>query len=89
MAAYPSTSATVRNLSVIAKRTATDLDELTDAIAALESGTELTDDQADVLQSVVDRSRPAVEAVVDATPESTVTPMSLLIKQLDLIAKNL
>jgi len=89
VAAYPSTSATVRNLTVIAKRTATDLDELTDAIAALESGTELTDDQADVLLSVVDRSRPAVEAVVDATPESTVTPMSLLIKQLDLIAKNL
>jgi uncharacterized protein len=89
VAAYPSTSATVRNLSIIAKRTATDLDELTDAIAALESGTELTDDQADVLLSVVDRSRPAVEAVVDATPESTVTPMSLLIKQLDLIAKNL
>lgn len=89
VAAYPSTSATVRNLSVIAKRTATDLDELTDAIAALESGTELTDDQADVLLSVVDRSRPAVEAVVDATPESTVTPLSILVKQLDLIAKNL
>jgi len=89
VAAYPSTTASVRNLTVIAKRTSTDLAELTDAIAALESGTELTDDQADVLLSVVDRSRPAVEAVVDATPESTVTPLSILMKQLDLIAKNL
>ena len=89
VAAYPSTSASVRNLTLIAKRTATDLDELTNAIAALEAGTELTDDQADVLLSVVDRSRPQVEAVVDATPESTATPLSLLMKQLDLIAKNL
>lgn len=89
VAAYPSTSASVRNLTLIAKRTATDIDELTNAIAALEAGTELTDDQADVLLSVVDRSRPQVEAVVDATPESTATPLSLLMKQLDLIAKNL
>lgn len=89
VAAYAATTASVRNLTLIAKRTATDLDELTDAIAALEAGTELTDDQANVLLSVVDRSRPAVEAIVDATPESTVTPLSLLMKQLDLIAKNL
>jgi len=88
VAAYPQTTASVRNLSVIAKRTATDIEALSDAIAALEAG-EMSDDQADVLLSVVDRSRPAVEAIVEATPESTVTPMSLLIKQLDLIAKNL
>lgn len=88
VAAYPQTTATVRNLSVIAKRTNTDIEALSDAIAALEAG-EMSDDQADVLLSVVDRSRPIVDAVVDATPESTVAPLSLLMKQLDLIAKNL
>jgi len=88
VAAYSSTTASVRNLSVIAKRTETDLAELTDAIAALESGTELTDDQANVLQSVVDRSRPHVD-IVEPAPAPAVTPLTVLMKQLDLIAKNL
>jgi HK97 family phage prohead protease len=86
VAAYSSTTASVRNLSVIAKRTETDLAELTDAIAALESGTELTDDQANVLQSVVDRSRPHVD-IVEPAPAPAVTPLTVLMKQLDLIAK--
>ena len=88
VAAYPATTASVRNLQIIAKRTATDIEALSEAIAALEAG-EMSDDQADVLLSVVDRSRPQVAAIVDATPDSTVTPLSLLMKQLDLIAKNL
>jgi HK97 family phage prohead protease len=88
VAAYPATSATVRNLSLIAKRTHTDVEALSEAIAALESGV-MSADQADVLLSVVDRSRPIVDTVIDATPESTGTPLSILIKQLDLIAKNL
>lgn len=88
VAAYSQTTASVRNLTVIAKRTHTDVQALSDAIAALESGV-MSDDQADVLLSVVDRSRPIVDTIIDATPESTATPLSLLIKQLDLIAKNL
>ena len=75
-------------MSLIAKRTHTDVEALSDAIAALESGV-MSADQADVLLSVVDRSRPIVDTVIDATPESTSTPLSILIKQLDLIAKNL
>lgn len=83
VAAYPSTSAAVRNLRLIAHRTHTDVDALADAIAALEAG-EITDDQASVLLEVVDRSRPHVEP--ESTPEP-VTPLSLLSKQIDLIAK--
>ena len=83
VAAYPQTTASVRNLRVIAHRTATDVDALADAISALEAGTELTDDQADVLRAVVDRSGP-----VAAVPDPTV-PISVLLKQLDLAAKSL
>lgn len=81
-AAYPTTSAAVRNLTLIAKRTDTDVDDLADAIAALESGTDLTDDQADLLRSVVDRSRPDAPE-----PEPTGTPLALMMKQMDLLAK--
>jgi uncharacterized protein len=86
VAAYPSTTAAVRNLRLIAQRTATDVDALADAISALESGTELTDDQANVLLEVVDRSRPHVEAAPEPDPA---VPLSLLQKQIDLIAKAL
>lgn len=61
IAAYPSTSASIRNLSIIAYRTQTDVDALADAFSALEAG-EMSDDQAAVLLEAVDRSRPAVEA---------------------------
>ncbi|MDC3377161.1 HK97 family phage prohead protease [Candidatus Nanopelagicales bacterium] len=82
-AAYPTTTAAIRNLTLIAKRTDTDVDALTDAIAALEAGTDLTDDQANVLQEVVDRSRPA--PAEPEQPESS--PLALMLKQMDLLAK--
>jgi hypothetical protein len=58
VAAYPATTASVRNLRLIAHRTGTDVEALADAISALENGTELTDEQAGVLLEVVDRARP-------------------------------
>lgn len=82
VAAYPATSASVRNLRLLAKRTSTDADALADAISALESGDSLSDDQANVLMEVVDRSRP--EKVADPT-----VPLSILQKQIDLWGKNL
>lgn len=82
-AAYPATSASVRNLQLIAKRTGTSVDALADAITALESGEHLTDDQANVLLEVVDRSRPDAPA-----PDPTV-PLSVLQKQIDLMGKDL
>lgn len=83
VAAYPATTASVRNLRLIAKRTATDVDALTDAIAALESG-ELSEDQAELLRTVVDRAAKTPEPEVEPT-----VPMSVLLQKLDLIAKQL
>jgi len=83
-AAYSSTTASVRNLRLIAKRTATDIDSLTDAIAALESGEELSEDQANLLRTVVDRASKQPEP--EAEPA---VPMSILLSKLDLIAKQL
>lgn len=55
--AYPQTTASVRKLMPLAKRTATDVDELSDAMTALQSG-ELTEDQAHLLRAVVDKVAP-------------------------------
>jgi HK97 family phage prohead protease len=83
-AAYPQTSASVRNLKLIARRTATDFDALTDAIAALELG-ELSDDQASLLRTVVD----SAAGKLDEVPAEANVPMGILINKLDLIAKQL
>jgi len=84
VAAYPATTASVRNLRLIAKRTATDIDALSDAIAALEAG-ELNDDQASLLRTVVDKATPQAEEI----PADPTTPLSVLSNKLDLIAKHL
>jgi HK97 family phage prohead protease len=83
-AAYPATTASVRNLKLIARRTATDFDALTDAIAALELG-ELSDDQASLLRTVVD----SAAGKIDEVPAEANVPMGILINKLDLIAKQL
>jgi HK97 family phage prohead protease len=83
-AAYPATSASVRNLRLIARRTSTDFDALTDAIAALELG-ELSDDQASLLRTVVD----SAAGKLDEMPAEANVPMGILINKLDLIAKQL
>jgi HK97 family phage prohead protease len=77
--AYPQTTASVRNLRVIAKRTETDPTDLADAISALEAG-ELNEDQAGILRKVVDRAAGVDEPVAKI-------PVSLLMKQIDLLAK--
>lgn len=78
--AYPTTTASVRNLKVIAHRTEMDADVLADAMNALQAG-ELDDDQANILRTVVDRMTGK-----DSDPEPTV-PLSVLQKQMDLLAK--
>lgn len=83
--AYPQTTASVRNLRLIAKRTATDIDALTDAISALESGDTLTDDQASLLRTVVDRAAGGVEP--PATEPQV--PASVLAMKLDLLQKQM
>jgi HK97 family phage prohead protease len=61
--AYPQTTASVRKLQTLATRTATDVDELSDAMTALQAG-ELTEDQAHLLRSVVDKVAPAPDPAV-------------------------
>jgi len=84
--AYPQTTASVRNLRVIAKRTATDVDQLADAISALEAG-DISDDQADILRKVVDRASGIIADPEEEAASSA--PISLLMKQLDLLGKTL
>ena len=84
--AYPQTTASVRNLRVIAKRTETDVEQLADAISALEAG-DITDDQADILRKVVDRASGIIADPEEEAASST--PISLLMKQLDLLGKTL
>ena len=81
--AYPQTTASVRNLKVIAKRTETDADQLAEAISALEAG-ELNEDQAAILRKVVDNA-----AGVDTKISEPTVPLSVLMKQLDLLSKAL
>jgi HK97 family phage prohead protease len=77
--AYPTTTASVRNIRVIAKRSDIDADILSDAISALEAG-DLNDDQANLLRTVVDR---ATGVVVD----DPTAPMSILKDKLSLYEK--
>ena len=77
--AYEATSATVRKVQHLATRTATDADALADAMLALEAG-QLTDDQANLLRSVVDKIGPEMEAQPTA-------PLSLLSQKLELMLK--
>lgn len=86
VAAYPATSASVRNLRLIAKRTQTDADALADAISTLESGETLTDPQADLLRTVIDRAHGLPEPAPLAEPSA---PLSLLAAKLDLYKKQL
>jgi len=86
VAAYPQTTASVRNLQMIARRTNIDAEALGDAISALESGDPLSDDQADLLRMMVDRAHGVNEPAAPAEPG---VPLSVLSAKLDLFKKRL
>jgi HK97 family phage prohead protease len=86
VAAYPQTSAGVRNLRLIAKRTETDAVALADAISSLESGEVLDDTQYHLLRTVIDRAHGLVESDEQIEPS---VPLSLLAAKLDLHQKQL
>jgi HK97 family phage prohead protease len=65
--AYPATTASVRKLMGLAKRTATDVDELSAAMTALQAG-ELSEDQAHLLRTVVDSVAPQAPAAEPTVP---------------------
>jgi len=79
--AYEATFAQVRDYSKLAARAQADQDAIAEAMEALIDGS-LTDEQADLLRSVVDQAAPKAEAAKSV-------PISVLQKQLDLIAKSL
>lgn len=59
--AYAATAGTtsVRGLDAVAERTAVDSDQLADAVLKLESGHDLTDDDAELLRTVIEKLVPA------------------------------
>ena len=79
--AYPQTTASVRKLQALAQRTATNVDELNEAMTALQAG-ELTEDQAHLLRAVVDKVAPQAEQPASA-------PASILAAKLALAEKAL
>ena len=81
--AYAATSASVRSLDALATRTGLDADALADAITSLEGGTELTRDQAQLLDAVITKLAPAEEP----EPAVEVPSLALLRDQLDLALK--
>ena len=75
--AYAATSASVRSLDTLAQRAQVDADKLAVAITMLESGSELDDDQAGLLNEVVAKLR--------KQPEAAPSRIGVLQKQLDLL----
>ena len=76
-----STAGMVRKLQPLASRTATDVDELAEAMTALQAG-DINEEQAALLRTVVDQVAPKAEA-----PQHT--PMSVLAAKLSLAEKAL
>lgn len=75
--AYKATSATVRSLDILAKRTGIDADKLAEAITMLEAGGTLSDDAADLLSETVGKLR--------AEPAKVPHSVILLAKKLELL----
>ena len=83
--AYAATSASVRSVDMLADKTGEDADALAAAITSLESGGELTRDQAALLETVIGKLAPAPEPI----PAPVVPSLDLLRDQLDLAYKAL
>jgi HK97 family phage prohead protease len=77
--AYEATTASVRSLDILAKRTAVDVDALSDAILRLEAGETLESEHADLISEVVSKLR--------ADQPTQVDMLEIKRKQLDLMLK--
>lgn len=71
--AYQATSGTtmVRGLDKIAERAMVDTDTLADAMLKIESGKDLTEEEAQILSKVVDELAPSDEAATDVVEENS------------------
>lgn len=86
--AYSSTEAAVRGIELVAQRSGVDADALADTLLKIEEGADLTEDQAELMKSVVEnlapRSEPATEEIVEQP-----SLVALKQKQLDLLLKRI
>jgi uncharacterized protein len=91
--AYEATTAQVRAVDVLADKTGEDANDLAQALNALETGSELTRDQAALLSTVVGKLSPEVEPAVEIDPDivadegDVVAALDLLRAKLDLAYK--
>jgi HK97 family phage prohead protease len=73
-------STAVRGLDKIAKRANVDADALADAMLKIESGLDLSDDEASLLTQVVDTLSPKAEEPVEETKDDDIDPSMLALK---------
>lgn len=85
--AYRATSASVRSVPILAKRCGEDADMLEVAVDALLMGEKLGADAAALLRSVIDKM--SAEEPPEAEISIEKVPLSVLMKQLDLLAKQM
>lgn len=83
--AYSETEALVRSLDKAAARAQVDADELADAVLKLEEGADLSEQESELIKTVVDSLSPQVE--VEEVEEETPSLLDLKRKQLELLLK--
>jgi hypothetical protein len=83
--AYQATDAMVRSLDKAAQRAQVDADELADAVLKLEEGADLSNEQAELIKTVVNSLAPQGEQEVISEEQSNL--LELKRKQLDLLLK--
>jgi HK97 family phage prohead protease len=81
--AYPGTAGhtSVRGLDKVAKRAMVDADTLADAMLKIESGADLTEDEAEMLSKVIDTLAPKSEDEIDETKDDSIDPSMLELKK--------
>jgi HK97 family phage prohead protease len=82
--AYQETEAMVRSLDKVAARAQVNADELADAVMKLEEGSDLSDQEADLIKTVVNSLAPKQEEI---KTEEEANLLDLKRKQLDLLLK--
>lgn len=82
--AYSETEAMVRSLDKVAARAQVDADELADAVLKLEEGADLSEQESELIKTVVDSLSPQVEVEAE---EETPSLLDLKRKQLELLLK--
>jgi HK97 family phage prohead protease len=85
--AYAATEAMVRSLDKAATRAQVDADELADAVLKLEEGADLSENEAELIKTVVNSLTPTQVKLEEETSEEEASLLELKRKQLDLLLK--